>query len=443
MRSILWLLAALALLLGIALVVFRGDSETRWSTTSEAAREDFEAGLIAMDKLYATDAINSFAQAAETDPDFLMPKVWLILMRRYSSDHRDETQTFVEDLRNADLDPLTARERMLARHVLAVVDRDHEEAGRIVDRYVEEHPEDPFGVRMYCGRVWEQQMWDEARACYQRLAEIAPNQVEAQNRLGYIDMAQGRFAEAEAQFEIYRYLAPDQANPHDSMGELNMVLGRYDEAEAELRRAVALKSDFCASWRNLVTLEQFRGDFDRAVEVQAEVRAAQGCPEEALKRQDCAIELWRQAAEGRWQEAWDASRACTDEPVDAPVAYLAAAAAGDTADLDQRIAKLMDESVEGGGDRGPFLEHLLALRELSKGDAEAAAEHGQAADAALRYWSGDWSFKLYNRYLTVVALERAGRSDEAAALTEEVRTVNPRIVDDFPFVIPEFGGASG
>lgn len=440
MKVILTLLAVLALLAGAALLLLGpGADEQAWTTDSEIAREQFEAGLADRGKLYLNDALKHFQRAAEADPDFLMPKVWLILNRRYHPDHKGETVDLIADLRRADLERVTPRERMLVSYVLAMVDRDYERGQELVEDYLGGHPDDPFAVNLRCGRLWESQRWDAARTCYERLAEIAPNQVEAQNRLGYIDMAQGRFAEAEGQFEIYRYLAPDQANPHDSMGELMMVVGRYDEAEEEMRAALALKPDFCASWLNLILLAVLRGDFDGADEVVAQARDQAGCSGNSLEQAPCTIDLWRHAEAGRWQQAWESSRACGENPADPPFAYAAALAAGDGEALDEAIKELEAREVEADRPR-PHLEHLKALRALGRGDAAAAVEHGRAADAALRFWSGDWSLKLHNRRLTAAALERAGREEEAAALRGEIHAVNPRYMDAFPLPMAEIAG---
>jgi len=441
MKVLLILLAFLALLAGAAfLLVSPGGDDPGWTTDSDLAREQFEAGLADRGKLYLNDALEHFDRAAEADPDFLMPKVWLILSRRYHPDYKGATVELIEDLRQADLEAVTPLERMLVGYVLAMVDRDYESGLELVEGYLDEHPDDPFAVNLRCGRLWESQSWDAARTCYQRLAEIAPNQVEAQNRLGYIDMAQGRFEEAESQFEIYRYLAPDQANPHDSMGELLMVIGRYDEAEEEMRTALAMKPDFCASWRNLVILDLLRGDFDHADDVLAEARDRDGCPGDSLDPMPCAIDLWRHAEAGDWRQAWDGARACSEKPSDPPLAYAAALAAGEAQPLEEEIARLESQEVEEGRPR-PYLEHLLALRNLSRGDVAAAVEHGTTADAGLRYWSGDWGLKLHNRRLTAAALEREGRGEEAAALRAEIQAVNPLFQDAFPIPIEEIAGA--
>ena len=287
---------AAAVAVGVAVVVVRGHEGERWTTDSEVARGELEAGRRALDKLYVNEAVDHFLAAVEADPDFLAPKVLLLRHGSYVAGGRERLDRLVDELRGADLGRVTPRERLLVRHTLALVDRRSDEARRLVDDYLAAEPDDPWAVELRCGHAWGDDEWAAAKDCYRRLIELDPNRVEAQNRIGYMEMAEGHFDEAAAQFQIYGFLAPDQANPHDSMGELMLLTGRYDEAEAELRQALALKPDFCASWLNLVLLHELRHDFDGAEAVVAD--AAGACPEASLAKMTCSIGLWRNADAG-------------------------------------------------------------------------------------------------------------------------------------------------
>jgi len=433
--------AAAAVAVGIAVVVVRGHEGERWSTDSEVARGELEAGRRALDKLYVNEAIDHFLAAEEADPDFLAPKVLLLRHGSSVAGGRERLDGLIDELRGADLDRVTPRERLLVRHTLALVDRRPDEARRLVDDYLADEPEDPWAVELRCGHAWGDDEWAAAKDCYRRLIELDPNRVEAQNRIGYMEMAEGHFDEAAAQFQIYGFLAPDQANPHDSMGELMLLTGRYDEAEAELRQALALKPDFCASWLNLVLLHELRHDFDGAEAVVAD--AAGACPEASLAKMRCSIGLWRNADAGRWSAAWDAANGCGDWPADLDMAYFAAGAAGRLDETAPLLDRLRQEAAAMAGDGGkgdakgrPWLENMAAVRAWFDGDPESAAAHGRAADAALSYWSGQWLFKLQNRRLTAAALEASGRGDEAAALRRQIRQVNPHLADDPPFPWP-------
>ena len=132
--------------------------------------------------------------------------------------------------------------------------KENARAEKTLAAYLEEHPNDPWALSIRCDQAWQHRDWPPTEECNRRLIKADPNWVQAQNQLGYIAMAQGRFAEAEQLFRTYLYIAPDQANPHDSMGELFTVLGRYAESEKELEEAIRIRPSFCASWEHLVLL---------------------------------------------------------------------------------------------------------------------------------------------------------------------------------------------
>jgi tetratricopeptide (TPR) repeat protein len=425
------LLAAAAAAVALAVWAF---DRPEWTSDSAAARAEFEQGLSDEARFYHLEAVDHYERALQLDPDFVMPEVRLVVLLRGMDSAR--VGELVEDLRSRDLAEVTPRERLLVDYLLAHVDRKPEEAAARVEDYLTHHPDDPYAIELSCGQKWGRQAWSEAETCYRRLIQVDPNRVEAQNRLGYIAMAQGRFAEAEEQFDIYRYIAPDQPNPHDSLGELLLLVGRWDEAESELEEALAIKPDFCASRRNLIQLELLRGDFDAAHERLAEARRAEGCPEKALDRDACRIEAWRafvaSDAAGTWQAAMDPS--CGEGFDDSTtLAYQVALEAGqdeEAAAIEARLAKLAEEY---GKDEPSFraLEaHLRGLRLRIEGHPEQAIEPLTEADRLLTYWGGGQGYlKLGNRLELWRALTAAGRQAEADALIAELEKVNPPLIE--------------
>src|SRR5687767_14696790 len=270
------------MIIGAAMAFMIMRQEPEWSSSSEEAVHEFNAGLQAERKFYLNEARQHFEAALELDPEFQMAK--LKLAERDTTP--DKFKTLLESL---DQKKLNNRERFLARYALLMIDQKRDEAGRILEKYVRDHPNDPVGVNRLCARSWDSRDWEDAERCYKHLLELDPNWVSAQNHLGYIAMAQGRFGEAEEQFRTYRYIAPDQANPHDSLGELWTAIGRYDEAEKELNEALKVRSDFCASFGHLVTLAMIQNDFAKAEEILARAQTA-SCSDQELKGLRCAID---------------------------------------------------------------------------------------------------------------------------------------------------------
>jgi tetratricopeptide (TPR) repeat protein len=233
--------AAVAALAGAALLAhyLMRQSSRAWTTSSPAALAAFEAGLDARMRFYIADAADNFRKALELDPQFAAAKVQLADLSRDG----DERKRLRQELETTDLSRLNERERFLVE----LTRGKREEVPARVARYLADHPREPWGLFVAAGQTWDREEFDSAAELYKRLLEVDPNWVLARNNLGYMAMAQARFAEAEEQFRTYAYVAPDQANPHDSLGELLSLLGRYEEARSELERALAIRPDFCAS----------------------------------------------------------------------------------------------------------------------------------------------------------------------------------------------------
>lgn len=419
-----------------------------WTTDSKAAIEEFEAGLQDELKFYPREALEHFSRAAELDPDFLAPKVKLV---RMSAD-KERRHDLIVDLKGRDLSRVTPRERLQVEYVLANIDRQPEKAEALLAAYLAEHPAEPFALELKCGQLWSKHQWPEAEVCYRRLIAADPNWVEAQNRLGYIFMAQGRFAEAEEQFEIYRYIAPDQPNPHDSLGELLLLLGRWREARNELEEALRIKPDFCASWANRVQLALFEGDYADADAVLARADDARGCPPADLAGLRCQVAAWRAFDAGRWDEVVATTKepgCCGGHLGDVTViAYEAALRAGraeEAAAIADELSKMMAKYPEEHSPGAALQLYLAGIRLRLAGDPAAAAANLRQADEQLAYWKASLGYlKLAIRLELAQALTEAGRDAEAARVRAEVESVNPRLLERWrPAPVARVSAAGG
>ncbi len=265
---------ALCGLAAAAMIQLMGKSESVWTTRSKAAHREFELGLENLTRAYYGDARGHLERAVELDPKFVAAKVELSWLLKRSG---GEFEPLLDELRQAETERLSPRERFLLSYHLALADGEHSEANAVLRGFLAEYPTDRFGLRKECDRLWGDQDLAGAEACYERLIDLHPNWVLAYHRLGFVAMAQGRFTEAEEHFQTYRYIAPDQALPYTSLAELLVLLGRYEEAEASLQEALVVKDDFCPAHYQLYRVYYLSGRMDESLAAIDRVAAVPGC----------------------------------------------------------------------------------------------------------------------------------------------------------------------
>lgn len=422
----------LVFVIAAAILLSFGRPAGTWTTDSPEALTALEQGLTARGKVYLAEAGAHFRRALEHDPDFVAPKAMLlgILPARQQEERRE----LISRLREADLDRLSARERFLVRHTLAVVDGAQDQARAIVDEYLGSNPQDPFALEaaMRYALVLDEEP-ELIAGLAQRLLLVDPNWALAYNWLGYHALGRGEFAEAEKMFTTYRYIAPDQANPHDSLAELFMLRGRYDEAREELEAAISARADFWFSYRHLGLLALLQRDAGALFDA-AERAADAGAPPELQLQLECLARAWVTVEERRWEDTWLVTTGeCSD--LDGPInsyRFLAALATG----RDREAAKIEEQAAAAAAEarskgvryaRGheATVHHLAGFRLLAENRPGPAAEEFKKAAYVLTYASAsEGHFKLTNLLFLAQALRQAGESDEAALVVEQIREVN-------------------
>ncbi|MFH1177662.1 MAG: tetratricopeptide repeat protein [Acidobacteriota bacterium] len=437
MKRWLWIAGAglAASILTVAVVALR--PQERWTSASPAAIAELELGIQAAMKLYHNEAVGHYTKALELDPDFIAARLMLV----DSMMDKQQAKQALDELRKADLERLKPHEQFRVRYTLARRERKTSEAARLLDEYLAAEPKDAWAINYRCIEVFARGDWVAAASCNQELLAVDPNWVLAYNQLGYIEMAQGRFAESERDFRAYRYIASDQANPHDSLAELLMLLGRYDEARVELNEALRIKPDFCESFKKLVLLEAMAGDPEQAAAATLRAEKSKLCSERDLAAMQCVADSWRRFFAGNWEEVWrNPLESCIKAGDFLPIlTHRAAVLTGRLAEakeIEDKMSKYLEESPgspEPGGELPKAaLAHMEGVRLLAEGDARAAATRLANADEKLAFRGVDQGFfKLLNQLAMAEALAAAGEKDQAQATLNGVRAVNPSLLERF------------
>lgn len=433
MRRIALIAVVLALAAGAAFWL-RAATRKEWTTESPAALAEYERGRQAHMRFYSADARAAFRRALELDPGFVAAKLGLL----DSEVDKEVRARLVAELRAADRERLNERERFLLDILLARVDEDLVGRTARIEAYLDRHPDDPWALYSAASDSWVRQDWEVAERRYRRLLEVDPNWVLAHNNLGYIAMAQGRFAEAESRFRTYRFVAPDQANPHDSLGELLVLLGRYDEARAELEEALAIRPDFCASYDNLLrlaVLDRRPGDLDAIA-----TRSRRDCAPDHARKLACMVTVARGFLTGDAEAPWrSADPACEEVNRQPEVLVHRLALVSGRRELALEIERKLRERASSIGSEFPKaaeeLGTLIAFFEGQRhsidGDWPAAIERWRAVDEAGEFWQagGGGVLKLLARRELAHALRQTGDEAGAAAAIARTRAVNPAFAD--------------
>jgi predicted Zn-dependent protease len=402
--------------------------EPRWTTRSAEARTEFESGLANELRFYTREAMRQYERALALDPQFTMARLRLaVVLEPYD---REASRAAAELLQRADRSRLTEREIFLLDNFLARRARENARAEKLLSAYLERHPRDPFALHLRCNSLFGSGRYKEAQICLRKLLEYDPNWAIAQNQLGYIAMAEGRFAQAEEHFRTYAFIAPDQANPHDSLAELLLLVGRTDEGRQELEKAVAIRPDFCISWRRLVDLRASERQIELAKETADRMESDGHCRKTELSEARCSIAAWDAFWKGAYAAAWDlqASAKCWSKLPPA-IVLRSAILAGRGSELDPIRQQLADDE-KAYGDRAmlprSLLLNLAGLEAAARGDWAPAEAAFTQADAAQPFWATDGGglLKLVNRLDRAQALERLGRNEEAAAARAAVSAMN-------------------
>ena len=430
------------------------------TTTSEAARQHFWAGMIDALNVFPSRAAMHFEMALEADPNLALAKVLHAFTAPGLSDAEQEAR-MAEGI--AALSTTSTNELMVGLAFKAWASDDAPAASRLFESASEIMPGDPYLASLSTQLAPARGDETDAIARWEAVAEAFPELANAHNTIAYQEY--GRRDEAAAMASVKRYveLAPDHPNAADSHAEMLQFMRRYPEAMAEYERTAQLDPSFAEAYMGaaevLVLVQELEGATEY-IALGIEHAPSPGARSTAMRAMANVRMLMgaRDGAMGHLQEAASVAEAAG---LDGPRALaheqmaLTDAVLGDG----RFIPEYLEEAVGIRGDAIPLHLAIGGLAYAASGQSEMAREasgrlakssDGQfwkdlagsidamvalgegRAQAALDALEGTDPSNPVVQAVMADAYERLERPMAAAALRERV-TSNPQINLANPF----------
>lgn len=209
------------------------------TTSSAAARKEFEHAMVDLEALRRSDALNDLRATVKRDPKFAQAQI-LISHLTHDPDEEVAARTRAVQLASQ----VTPGERLLIRWLSGVQENNYVPAISAMNDLLAMYPKD-HRTAFLAGRwLVHQRRYAQGIFVLQHAIALFPDYPAAINELAYAYGFSGNFEKASALMERYVQLQPDQPNPYDSYGEILREAGQYDAALDKYHMAIRVDPTF-------------------------------------------------------------------------------------------------------------------------------------------------------------------------------------------------------
>jgi serine/threonine protein kinase/predicted Zn-dependent protease len=228
------------------------------TTHSPEAYRHYLDGVDNYQKVYFTEAKESFEKALEYDSTFAMAYFWLAGLKS-GPEQKELIEKAVEYS-----DKVSKKERFYIKIREAATNGNSEDALEGMQKMAENFPDDKEPLQWLGHYYFEMRDFEKAISYYNRALEIDPLFKLVYNMLAYTYNYVGDFEKSIWAINRYISIAPDEANPYDTRGDLYAWNGKIEQAIESYRKALEKKSDFRASQAKLGHMYLFKREYARA-----------------------------------------------------------------------------------------------------------------------------------------------------------------------------------
>ncbi|HWX91181.1 MAG TPA: tetratricopeptide repeat protein [Terriglobales bacterium] len=209
------------------------------TTTSAAARKEFEHAMGDLEKLRRADAIEDLRAAVKHDPKFAQAYI-LVSQLTHDPDEQVSARSHAEQLAGR----VTPGERLLIRWISGVQENNYVPAIAAMNDLLAMYPQD-HRTAFLAGRwLVHQRRYAQGIFVLEHALTLFPEYPAALNELAYAYAFSGNFEKAYGLMDRYVQLQPDQPNPYDSYGEILRAAGHYAAALEKYRQAIQVDPNF-------------------------------------------------------------------------------------------------------------------------------------------------------------------------------------------------------
>ncbi len=231
------------------------------TTASPQAKKTFLTGMEALDMGRPIDAHETFVQATQRDPNFVMGH----LMSALTADSFEE---FLTSFKRAET--ISARasesENILVQIVRANLDNNVDKALELSQQLVNVNPESPRALLWLAGGLEGVNKNVEAREVLDQAIAMAPDFVPAYFQAGnnYMFNEPKDLKKAEEMFLKAAELAPEEANSYDLLGDVYRSQGDLEKARDAYTKAAEYSGADGSPYQQRGHVNSFLGDYDAA-----------------------------------------------------------------------------------------------------------------------------------------------------------------------------------
>jgi len=209
------------------------------TTSSAAARKEFEHAMVDLEALRRADALNDLRAAIKRDPKFAQAQ---ILISHLTHDPDEQSAARARAIQLAP--QATPGERLLIRWLNGVQENNYVPAISAMNDLLAMYPKD-HRTAFLAGRwLVHQRRYAQGIFVLEHAVSLYSDYPAAINELAYAYAFSGNFEKASGLMERYVQLQPDQPNPYDSYGEILREAGQYDAALDQYRMAIRVDPTF-------------------------------------------------------------------------------------------------------------------------------------------------------------------------------------------------------